>query len=109
MFALLVACVAVSCCWSQEKADLEQGLKSYGVYSGGDIDSVSVTNGNLNVHIPLFSYPQRGRVPTLTYYLLYNNKDWYQQKRLVNGVTRVYWMWRGEGILKMSSSLGAGV
>jgi RHS repeat-associated protein len=39
---------------------LERGLKPYGSFEGGAIDSISVVNGSLNLHIPLVSYPQRG-------------------------------------------------
>lgn len=52
-----------------------QGLLPYNAYSGGNIDSVSMSNGNLIVHIPLISYPQRGKV-TLSYSLIYNNKNY---------------------------------
>ena len=38
----------------------EQGLKPYGAFHGGDIDSISLANTKLNLHIPLVSYPQRG-------------------------------------------------
>jgi hypothetical protein len=38
----------------------EQGLKPYGSFHGGDIDSISMANTKLNLHIPLVSYPQRG-------------------------------------------------
>jgi hypothetical protein len=30
--------------------------------SGGQFDSIPMTNGNLNLHIPLVSYPQRGKL-----------------------------------------------
>jgi YD repeat-containing protein len=45
---------------AQDMAGLEQGIKPYGVYHGGDIDSISMVNGSLTLHIPLISYPQRG-------------------------------------------------
>jgi len=38
----------------------ETGLKPYGTYHGGDIDTVSVFNGKIDLHVPLVSYPQRG-------------------------------------------------
>ena len=60
---------------AQEDPNLEQGLKAYGSYHGGSIDTVSLTNGNLFVQIPLFSYPQRGKL-NLDYVILYNNKGW---------------------------------
>jgi hypothetical protein len=40
----------------------EQGIKPYGAYHGGDIDVVSLVNGKLDLHAPLFSYHQRGKL-----------------------------------------------
>src|SRR5258708_7542794 len=45
---------------AQDLASIEQGTKPYGAYHGGDIDSVSMVNGSLQVRIPLISFPQRG-------------------------------------------------
>lgn len=59
---------------AQNDVNLDQGLKPYGSYMGGNIDTVSLTNGNLMLHIPLVSYPQRGGRLTLAFYLRYNNK-----------------------------------
>jgi len=44
----------------QDSPNMEQGIKPYGSYHGGDLDSVNLLNGNLTLHIPLISYPQRG-------------------------------------------------
>jgi YD repeat-containing protein len=46
--------------YAQNLADMEQGIKPYGAYEGGNIDSVSMVNGDLTLHIPIISYPQRG-------------------------------------------------
>lgn len=40
--------------------DLEEGMKPYGSFHGGDIDQVSLSSGKLVLNIPLVSYPQRG-------------------------------------------------
>ncbi len=45
---------------AQTAPDLQRGLVPYGAYEGGNLDNVSMTTGNLNVRIPLISYPQRG-------------------------------------------------
>ncbi len=45
---------------AQTLSGLEQGIKPYGSYEGGDIDSISMVNGSLTLNIPLLSYPQRG-------------------------------------------------
>jgi hypothetical protein len=60
---------------AQVNPNLEIGLKPYGTYDGGNVDAVSMTNGNLSLRIPLFSYPQRGALP-LDYYLTYDDKGW---------------------------------
>src|SRR5712692_5406677 len=52
--------VAVALPTMAQEANLEMGYKPYGTYHGSDIETVSVTNGNLSVRIPLVSYPQRG-------------------------------------------------
>jgi RHS repeat-associated protein len=56
---------------AQDVAGLEQGIKPYGSYHGGDIDSVSMVNGSLSIHIPLVSYPQRGGRLHLGFELVY--------------------------------------
>ena len=61
---------------AQDLPEFEIGLKPFGTYHGGDIDSVSLTNGNLTLHIPLFSYPQRGGKLTKSLAIIYNNKGW---------------------------------
>lgn len=75
--ALLVLSLAVFYCQAQSAPDPDsvQGLLPYNSYSGGNIDSVSMSDGNLIVHIPLISYPQRGKV-TLSYSISYNNKNY---------------------------------
>jgi hypothetical protein len=40
---------------AQDLAGLEQGIKPYGSYEGGDIDSISLVNGSLTLHVPLIS------------------------------------------------------
>jgi RHS repeat-associated protein len=52
---------------------LERGMKPYGSFEGGAIDSVSMTNGDLNLHIPLVSYPQRGGKLSLGFFVRYQN------------------------------------
>jgi len=75
--------------------ETETGSKPFGSYSGGSIDEVSITNGNLSVHIPLISYPQRGGRLTFAFSLAFNSKGWYlyQQSETVK-----YWKWGGGGM-----------
>jgi hypothetical protein len=40
----------------------ESGMKPYGSYESGEIDSIALLNGKLNLDIPLVSWPQRGNL-----------------------------------------------
>jgi len=73
--ALLVAVVLGSVLASgQSVPDLEQGLQPYGSYHGGDLDQVSMSNGNLFFRANPFSYSQRGDL-AYPVVLQYNNKN----------------------------------
>src|ERR1051325_4799080 len=61
---------------AQTNPNLAIGLTPYQSYDNGNIDSVSLLNGNLSVNIPLFSYPQRGSL-TARYAITYNDKNWF--------------------------------
>jgi hypothetical protein len=76
-FALLafMAFASSTALLAQDPDDIQQGIKAYGTYRGGDIDSVSMTNGNLTIDIPIISYPQRGKLD-LGYKLIYNGKNY---------------------------------
>jgi RHS repeat-associated protein len=84
---------------AQQNANLEQGLKPFGLYQGGDLDSVSMTNGNLTLHIPLVSYPQRGGKLRLDFFIRYNNKGWHVEEYIDgSGIERQKWDWGGSGV-----------
>ena len=84
---------------AQDLPEFETGLKPYGAYHGGDIDSVSLTNGNLALHIPLFSYPQRGGKLTHDLMIAYNNKGWRLSVKCSHFGTCIgAWIWRGHGV-----------
>lgn len=78
LFALLVATIAAQCAWAQDNPDFEIGLKPYGSYHMGNIDTVSLGNGSLSVDIPLISYPQRGGKLALDFHLQYFNSSSYE-------------------------------
>lgn len=75
---ILVASILLGCpvAIAQATPDLEQGLKPFGSYDGGNIDSVNLSNGNVNLHVPLLSYPQRGSKLPLRFLIQYNNKGY---------------------------------
>ena len=58
---------------AQDLAGLEDGIKAYGAYQGGDIDTIGMSNGALSLAIPLISFPQRGGRLRLGVSLIYNN------------------------------------
>ncbi len=63
--------------FAQDLDDVQQGIKAYGTYQGGEFDSISMTNGSLTLNIPVLSYPQRGNVK-LGYRFIYNRKTYMQ-------------------------------
>src|SRR5690348_5504884 len=58
---------------AQDDAAFETGTKAFGSYHGGAIDTVNLMNGNLNVDIPLISYPQKGGKLSLGFALHYQS------------------------------------
>jgi hypothetical protein len=59
--------------WSQTTPDFNSGLTPYQGYHGGDIDSINMATGSLNLHIPLISFPQRGSALRLNFAIEYNS------------------------------------
>ena len=80
---------------AQDNPNLEIGLKPYGSFRGGNIDTISMNNGNLNVRIPIWSVPQRGGVG-LSFSLVYNNKGYTIAKRCPP--TGCYYQWSPNGL-----------
>jgi len=74
--AILFTLIAASLSWGQMPDIPDKGFRPFGSYQLSDIDSVNLTNGNLILHIPIVSYPQRGNVPPLSLSLRYNNPRW---------------------------------
>jgi RHS repeat-associated protein len=63
-----------SCALAQDPEDIQQGIKAYGTYRGGEIDTVSMTSGGLSGRIPLVSFPQRGKLH-LSYSLVFSRPN----------------------------------
>ena len=72
--ALLLSAGAISA-GAQTSVNEEQGLKPHDSLHGGDLDSVSLTNGSLLHHIPLACFPQRGSL-NLCFSVYSNTKNW---------------------------------
>jgi YD repeat-containing protein len=76
LWVLLGAVLAVSCpVLAQTNVNEEQGMKLFDSYHGGDLDSISMTNGGLAIHIPLVSFPQRGNLD-LSFSAFASSKQW---------------------------------
>jgi RHS repeat-associated protein len=72
--ALLLACGSVSAV-AQTNVNEEQGMKPYDSWHGGDLDSISMTNGSALLHVPLVCFPQRGGLE-LCFAVHSNTKQW---------------------------------
>ena len=48
---------------AQDPSDFEKGFQPYQSYGLTDFDTINLLNGNLLLHIPIISYPQRGNMP----------------------------------------------
>lgn len=64
-----------------------QNLPTWGGFSGSGLDTVSLQNGNLHLHIPLGSWKQRGG-STVSVYFTYDTPAWSRQTTIatVNNV-----------------------
>jgi RHS repeat-associated protein len=94
LLALLFSLPALA----QESPNLENGLKAYGTYDETAVDTISLSNGNLALHVPLpFSYAQRGGKLGAAYYLVQNSKAWSVQWIPTQNGPFYFWSygWRG--------------
>ena len=57
----------------------DTGMKPYGSYHSGDIDSLSFVNGKIDLHAPLISWPQRGKL-RLGFTIRYDNPRYSETK-----------------------------
>jgi RHS repeat-associated protein len=74
IFVLLLVVLAISIAKTaaaQDDPDFDVGMKPFGAYHGGNIDTINLFNGMLNLDIPLISYPQRGGKLKLDFHLRY--------------------------------------
>lgn len=70
---LLILFANVKSLRAQDDPNFETGFKPFGAYHGGNIDHINLTNGGLNIDIPLISYPQQGGKLKLSFTLHYEN------------------------------------
>ena len=72
--AVVVLTLLVSSAVAQYTPDDMAGLRPYDSYHGSNIDSVNLGNGNLVLHIPLLSCPERGNDLKVDFQLLYKRQ-----------------------------------
>lgn len=103
LFSLLFVSTMIALpAYSQQDPTVDAGFKPYGSFQGSDIDSVNLENGNLMLHIPIASYPQRGGQLKFSISTHYNNTNWAVQS-LTNAITgKVTQHWK-------LASMGVGV
>jgi RHS repeat-associated protein len=75
LFASLALFATNCACFAQTNPNLETGFKPFGSYDETSFDSVSITNGDLSLHIPMFDYPQRGYLSARVQ-IVYHGKGW---------------------------------
>jgi hypothetical protein len=92
-FLLVAAALPVL---AQDGTELVQGYQPSKVYHVFDFDSVSIPNEYLNLHIPLISYPQRGRMPDVRLFLVYHLSSWHYVQ---SGSSYTWQMNSGPGVL----------
>jgi RHS repeat-associated protein len=56
----------------------QDGFKPYGSYQGSGIDNVNLSNGHLELKIPIIGYPQRGGKLGLNFAVRYDASHWYE-------------------------------
>jgi RHS repeat-associated protein len=72
LLVVLFACLPV---FAQTNVNEEQGMKPHDSWHGGDLDSISMTNGAMLLHAPLACFPQRGGLK-LCFTVHSNTKQW---------------------------------
>ena len=80
--ALLLSPTLCTRAHAQEAFD--KGFLPFQAYDSTSFDSVNPNTGNLVLHIPLFSYPQRGGLPNFEAYAFTNNWSWFAERKCQN-------------------------
>ncbi len=76
----------------------ETGYKPYGSYAGSGIDQISFVNGQLQLTIPLLSYPQRGGKLHLAFNIQYVNSAYTENKTCPPRVACAYYWFADMGM-----------
>jgi RHS repeat-associated protein len=83
--ALVILALFLVCGIAQsQQISLEPGITPYGTHEGGDVDTVNVGSGAVHIHIPLVSYPQRGKELSLSFSIMGDTLPYYAHYILPN-------------------------
>jgi RHS repeat-associated protein len=77
LFRIIAILVSTLSLHGQDQPVLDQGVKPFGSYHGGNIDQVSLPFGNLTIERALASFSQRGNQLSVDYLLRYNGKNYF--------------------------------
>ncbi|MGD0831029.1 MAG: RHS repeat domain-containing protein [Terracidiphilus sp.] len=93
----------------QDDPNLEEGIKPYGDFHGGNIDSIDLGSGGLTVAIPIKSFPQRGKL-TLPVTLRYNSKLWSNFKTCggTSSCLSSFWAYGDNQVAQQGNGVGQG-
>jgi hypothetical protein len=75
---LAIASLVPHAAVAQWTAAEERGLPTNAAFSGSDIDTVNLQNGNLHINIPILKSKQRGGA-VLTWSLVFDTQTWIKQ------------------------------
>ncbi|WP_187143387.1 RHS repeat-associated core domain-containing protein [Terriglobus albidus] len=64
-------------CFAQYDYLPKVGIKDFATYQQSSIDSVDLDTGNVNLHIPLLGFPQKGSKLRLNFIVRYNEPQWF--------------------------------
>lgn len=82
----LMLTLGFSLMFGQTNLNIEQGIHAFGSYDATSVGSVDLANGNVNIDLPLFSYPERGGFK-LSVELVVTGKQWKVQQSCNADVT----------------------
>ena len=71
----------------------DRGLKPFGSYAGRNLDSINMANGSLTLHIPFWSYPQRGDKLRLNYFINFTSNPWKTTEFCGPNACHERWQW----------------
>src|SRR6266700_494262 len=84
--------------FARAQAVNQDGFKPYGSYQGSDIDTVNLSNGHVDLQLPIVGYPQRGGKLGLNFMVRYDASHWYESMDCSKGPQfGCIFQWKGGG------------